>query len=241
MSRPLAPNLPPKSFTASAAEIRRILAMGWIDIPPERTFNGNAAPGDFLEHLLGGGRNNRDSPDLADWEVKFHGGNALLTLFHKEPEPRGVMSQFVHTHGWKDDMQRISFRHTLSGQSDRGFYVVNEDDRIYVRNRLVDSTSVPFWRHNTLLNAAGSKLRRLILVDGEYRAIERKVIYRSATAYWDFDLTGFFRAIEIGTIYIDFDARTKNETSRVLRNHGTKFRIHVRDIPTIYAHSRRIT
>ena len=65
--------LPPKSFTASAAKIKSIIDMGWIEIPPDKEFNGNAAPGDFLEHLLGGAKNNRDSPDLADWDDQERG------------------------------------------------------------------------------------------------------------------------------------------------------------------------
>lgn len=36
--------LPPKTFTASATEIKKIIARGWIDIPPDKKFNGNAAP-----------------------------------------------------------------------------------------------------------------------------------------------------------------------------------------------------
>ena len=244
--KPFVTVIPPKSYTASAAKIKAILEMGWIEIPPDKEFNGNAAPGDYLEHLLGGSKNNRDSPDLADWEVKFHGGNALLTLFHKEPQPRGIMKFIVHEHGWLDDEKRISFRHTLSGKSNRGFYVVNEPDRISVRHKTKDNP-VPYWTHDTLLNCLGAKLRRLIVVQGEIQAyvstdgMRKKVIYRTATAYWEFKQTGFFQALVDGKVSIDFDARTKSETSSTLRNHGTKFRIKLDDIPSIYQHSKKIT
>jgi hypothetical protein len=30
------------------------------------------------------------SPDLADWEIKFHGGNSLLTLYIAVPSPGKV-------------------------------------------------------------------------------------------------------------------------------------------------------
>jgi len=244
--KPFVKVIPPKSYTASAAEIQKIIAMGWMDIPPEKKFNGNAAPGDYLEHLLGGKRNNRDSPDLQDWEVKFHGGTALITLFHKEPQPRGIMKYMVHEHGWPDELDRISFRHTLGGKSDRGFYVVNEPDRIVIRHNTKD-TVVPYWLHNTLLNAAGAKLRRLILVEGEIktvltdRGLTKRVIYKKATAFWDFKLTGFFQALVDGKVFIDFDARTKAEAGTTLRNHGTKFRININDLPSIYDHSKKIT
>jgi len=240
-SRPFATVLPPKSFTASAAKIKEIIDLGWIVIPPEKTFNGNAAPGDYLEHLLGGEKNNRDSPDLADWEVKFHGGNALLTLFHKEPQPRGIMKFIVHEHGWKDESDRISFRHTIGGKSNRGFYVVNEPDRISVRHNTKDNP-VPYWTHDTLLNCLGAKLRRLIVVEGELETHPvKRVIYRSAVAYWEFKQTGFFQSLVDGKVFIDFDARTKSSTSSTLRNHGTKFRIKIEDIPSIYEYSRKIT
>lgn len=246
-AKPFAKVLPPKTFTATAAAIQKIINTGWMDIPPEKKFNGNAAPGDYLEHLLGGERNNRDSPDLNDWEVKFHGGTALVTLFHKEPSPRGVMKFMVHEHGWPDDHQRISFRHTFAGKSDRGFYIVNEPDRIVVRHTSKD-TVVPYWLHNTILNAAGAKLRRLMLVKGQLKSainsdgvMVKKVIYESATAYWDLKLTSLCQGLVDGKVYLDFDARTKGSSGTALRNHGTKFRINAKDMPSIYEHSRKIT
>ena len=230
----------PRSSSAAFSEIRRILAMGWIDIPDQKSFRGTGAPGRLLEHLLGIKENNQDSPDLMDWEIKFHGGNALITLFHKDPEPRGIMRNLVHEHGWKDAQNRISFRHTLGGESDRGFYVVNESDRIVIRHKTKD-TVVPFWLHNTLLNAAGAKLRRLILVEGEMQAHQKRVKYKKATAFWDFNLTNFGDSLEKGTILIDFDARTKGGAGTALRNHGTKFRVNLGNIASLYEHSQKIT
>lgn len=230
----------PRSSAAAFAEIKRIINMGWIDIPDKKSYRGTGKPGRLLEHLLGIDENNQDSPDLMDWEVKFHGGNAPITLFHKDPEPRGIMRNLVHEHGWKDSQDRISFRHTLGGESDRGFYVVNESDRVVVRHRSKD-TVVPFWRHNTLLNAIGAKLRRLIVVEGKVKSKERRVIYQKATAFWDFKLLDFFNALEKGTVLIDFDARTNKGAGSSLRNHGTKFRAKLANIESLYDHSKMIT
>jgi hypothetical protein len=41
-------------------------------------------------------------------------------------------------------------------------------------------------------------------------------------------------------IYIDFDARTTGARGTSLRNHGTKFRIKVNDIGSIYENSQLI-
>lgn len=237
--RKLVPAKLPKSATATFKVINEILAKGWIDMPTGKSYSGTGAPGRLLESLLGIQENNFDSPDFNDWEVKFHGGKSLLTLLHKSPEPRGIMNRLVHEHGWPSNGQ-ISFRHTFSGESDRGFYAVNEIDRIVIRNRHKDIV-VPYWTHNILMVAAGSKLRRLIVVNGEYNKHLRKVKYESATAYWEFKITEFCDAIAKGIVHIDFDARTTKGAGSALRDHGTKFRVAVENIGLLYENSKKIT
>ena len=83
----------PQSSKAAFKVIREIIEMGEVDLPNQ--FQGSGAPGDTLEYLCNVKRNNADSPDLLDWEIKFHGGNALLTLFHKDPQPNVTAGQLV--------------------------------------------------------------------------------------------------------------------------------------------------
>lgn len=205
--------------------------MGEVEIPAK--FQGSGSPGNTLEYLLNLEVNNRDAPDLMDWEVKFHGGNSLLTLFHKDPLPVGIMNQVVDRFGWLDEKGRISFRHTLSGKSELGFIVTKEGKNVTVSN-IHDLSVVPYWESNTILNAIGAKLRRLILVHGKVNKDKRSVIYNNATAYWDLDLNGIVQSIIEGIISIDFDARTKGGRGTALRNHGTKFRIHINNMDYIY-------
>ncbi len=235
----LIPTQLPKSATATFKIIKEIIDKGWLDMPDESSYRGTGAPGRLLEHLSGIKENNNDSPDLNDWEVKFHGGTAPITLFHKSPEPRGIMNFLVHEFGWPARGQ-ISFRHSLYGSSDRGFYVVNEPDRIVVRNAHKD-TGVPHWTHNVILGAAASKLRRLIVVDGDYKKSQRKVRYTGATAYWGFKLTSFCACVADGTVCIDFDARTTQGHGTPLRDHGTKFRVSSDNLGSLYDHKRKIT
>lgn len=227
----------PQSSRIAFAAVKEILEMGEVSIPAK--FRGNGAPGNTLEHLLKVQENNLDSPDLMDWEVKFHGGNALLTLFHKDPEPRGILNSVVDAFGWPNDRGQVSFRHTLSGSSNRGFKVVNEDDKIKIVNP-ANPSIVPFWEHDTIMNAIGAKLRRLILVHGAYDKDARVVVYNDAMAYWEPNLSSICKAIETGVIHVDFDARTKGARGTALRNHGTKFRIKVADIGKLYRHHVRI-
>jgi len=230
----------PRSAAASFKKIAEILKTGTWVFPDDGKYNGSGGPGRLLEDLLDIKANNADSPDLNDWEVKFHGGTALLTLFHKDPEPRGIIRHMVHEHGWPDDKGRISFRHTIGGETERGFYVVNEHDRIIIRNRFKDA-AVPHWTHNTLFNAFSSKCRRLIVVEGKVLKNPRRVIYQTATAYWEPDIQGFSKAVADGLFYVDFDARTQKGKGSAIRNHGTKFRIKIENLPQVYANKTKIT
>ena len=72
------------------------------------------------------------------------------------------------------------------------------------------------------MNAFVSKLRRLVIVNGEKKS--KKVRYKSAVFYTEPRITEFISAIESGLVAIDFDARRK-DLGNGLRNHGTKFRI----------------
>jgi len=236
----LVPPRQPKSGTETFKLISEILKHGDYIIPAQKRYNGNGGPGEYLQYLLNVEANNRDTPDFKDWEIKFHGGTAPITLFHKDPEPRGIIRQMVHVHGWPDEKKRISFRHTIFGETNRGFYVVNEEDRIVVRNKHKDA-AVPHWTHNTLQNALPAKLRRLIVVSGKLKKNPRRVKYETATAYWEVDVKGFAAAIAKGTIAIDFDARTQKGAGSAIRNHGTKFRIKIDDIGAMYANKIKIT
>lgn len=236
----LVPPSQPKSAAKAFKQVAEIITAGEWEFPDNNKYNGSGAPGRYLEDLLGIKENNSDSPDLADWEIKFHGGASLLTLFHKDPEPRGIIRTMIHDHGWKDEQNRISFRHTISGPSPRGFYVTDEEDRIVVRNSHKDAP-VPHWTHNTILNALSSKLRRLILVEGKMLKNPKRVVYQKATAYWEPNLKGFSRAVTEGIICIDFDARTQAGAGSAIRNHGTKFRIKIEDLPKIYANKKTVS
>lgn len=125
-------------------------------------------------------------------------------MFHKDPQPRGIVDRMVDTFGWDNGRGQISFRHTIKGASARGFYVENNDNKITVINQK-DPSVKPYWDNNIILNAIAAKLRRLILVHGIVSKDKRKVKYNSATAYWDLDILNICEAIRTGVIYIDFD------------------------------------
>ena len=216
--------------------VRRVLRKGWIDIPSDKGYGGTGAPGRLLEHELGldGGR--LDIPDAGRWELKFHSGSALLTLFHKEGKPKGHMHHLVRHFGILDARGRLSFRHTIKARSDLGFYVANESNLITVRNSAPNDIVWPHWTHDELITAFAAKLRRVIVVRGERG--NGRVRYLRAHAYQDPYSTRFIEAIASGTVAIDFDAREANGAG--LRNHGTKFRVDYSDLSKLYQRRDRI-
>ena len=124
--------------------LRAILREGQFEMPTEPRYNGTGAPGCYLEDLLGLRVGNQDIADVAGWEVKFYNPQtSLITLFHKEPDSRTVMRYLVSTYGRMDGQGRLSFRHTVKGQSDR-FTVVNDAGNIIVRP--LDGTDGPVPR-----------------------------------------------------------------------------------------------
>jgi len=221
--------------------VRDVVNGEWREIPDIKSYNGNGAPGRFLEDLLGADAGGHDRPDLMDWEVKFTQHISLLTLVHKDPEPQNIIRDMVHSHGWLDKHGRMSFRHTFGGSSSkRGFYVKSELDRVVVRNNQKDA-AVPHWTHNTLANAFGGKLRRLVVIFGEVKKNPRRVCYASATAFWELDILNISNFLESGLIKIDFDARTVGGPGSQIRNHGTKFGIKADSVGKLYQHRKIIT
>ena len=143
------------------AKLREIVKQGTYTVPGYKGYGGSGAPGIILEELLGFDPSNKNGPDSGKWELKFHSGRSPLTLFHKTPEPKDVMHNLVRTCGWLDSHGRTSFRHTIYGKSPRGFKVVNKTNRIIIRNEQYPDMPLPYWTHDTLINAFAYKLRRM--------------------------------------------------------------------------------
>lgn len=97
---------------------------------------------------------------------------------------------------------------------------------------------VPRWSEQSLLAAAGAKLRRLILVKGEKSG--DRIRFLQADAYEEFSLTDFIAEVLRGTILIDFDARESSPGSHGMRDHGTKFRIPPESVCRLYMDKHRL-
>lgn len=234
------PSEPPRNKDQLFSRIRSLIDYGEFRMPGGSRYQGSGAAGMFLEDLLGLTAGSMDIPDGAGWELKwFSNRTRLVTLFHKEANgPAYAMRKMVKHYGWLDKKGRLSFRHTLEGESDR--FRVRADDklrRLVVRPR-TGGGPAPYWSYDDLIAAAGAKLRRLILVKGEVE--KRRVRFLYAEAYETFHLADFIQEVLRGSIAIDFDCRESKPGSVGLRNHGTKFRISPLAICRLYFKKERI-
>jgi hypothetical protein len=153
----------------------------------------------------------------------------------------------------------MSFRQTISTEnySDRGFIVevdkksskvVISFDHTKIHDRhnewkktikqrvgLSQLTPQPYWGFDDLFHKAGTKLHNCFFV----RAMSKKeqgkefFLYQDIFMLKNFSLEKFIHAIDIGAMYVDFDARTNH-------NHGTKFRIRPSNIPELYSEIKKL-
>jgi hypothetical protein len=230
---------PPNTKKELFARLREILALGWLEMPTTiKRYNGSGGPGNYLEDLIGLTAGNKDIADIVGWEVKYYTPKtSLITLFHKDPGPEGILRYMVSRWGWMGKQGCRSFRHTISGQSDR-FVVVNDAGNVIVRP-LTGNGPVPIWTHDALLNIAGGKLRRLLLVKGERKG--QQVRYNQVDYFENLHLTRLIDEMVKGTIAIDFDVREMRPGSKALRNHGTKFRVARDNVQHLYIKKERLS
>lgn len=240
------------------AELRKVIEMGWVK--SRRPLNSGGI-GNTIDHLLGFPENNFPVADTAQWELKSHryGSSALVTLLHCEPEPRSariVPRLLLPMYGWPDRAGRpdeLSFRQTLRTTqfSDRGFIIAvdRNAERITVafvaaqvgehhadwlqsveaRIGLGPLEPQPYWSIQELALKVSTKMLNSFLVVADTRKAAGHEMFRirSILTLQGFSFDRFVAAVEQGTVFVDFDARTHH-------NHGTKFRIHERDLPALY-------
>lgn len=189
---------------------------------------------------------NHDVADAVGFELKTSlSPNTPVTLFHKDPKPRGkrgtpgATALLVKNFGWpsiykKTNEPVISFRATIfrtwkSTHTNKELIISANNTKISL---LHDGQEYAFWDTNELITIASSKLRNMMLVQATEHN-DGTISFTDASLLEQFQPLRFIQAIDEGNIAVDFDART-NPGKTSIRNHGTKFRIREKDLPKIY-------
>ncbi|GFH63446.1 MAG: DNA restriction-modification system endonuclease subunit [Candidatus Desulfovibrio kirbyi] len=245
--------------------LKDIRAKGWIK---SRRPGNDGAVGNTLEDLFGIEENNLPIPNAAEWELKAQREktNSLVTLFHMEPSPRAlkfIPKILLPIYGWKHEKagttyqkNERSFRQTIKATtiSDRGFYVnvERQNERVSIafdidkvdqrhdawrKSVIMNGGKIlsdrPYWGFHNLYHKAGTKLFNCFFIKAESKIEDKIEYFKFSTIIMLRNLSkeNILNNIESGNLFIDFDARTGH-------NHGTKFRIHQKYIPELYAESR---
>ena len=149
--------------------------------------------------------------------------------------------------------EEMSFRQTIHAQShsDRGFivkidrinkkvFVSFDASRVSKRHSkwlaevkrkvgLKELNPQPYWGFDDLEHKAGTKLTNCFFVQADVKKEGGKEYYwyRKVKMLQKFNFEKLLKALENGTMLIDFDARTGH-------NHGTKFRLRQNYLPFLY-------
>lgn len=214
--------------------LRREIAGGWIPIPDERGWRGSDAPGKLLRRRLGFTGGNPGLPNAGTWHMRFFGGGGpggLVTLFGSMGEPEGYLGPLLSRFG-RDRGDRISFIHTIRGESDKGFRVVDDGTRVSLRNDSASDLTLPSWTHASLKRSFARKYERLIVVQGQVRMAPRAVTYERADVYFEPRIDNVPAMVADGRIVIEFNVKTAGADG--LRDHGPRFRVRFGDLPDLY-------
>ncbi len=166
-----------------------------------------------------------------------------------------VPNLLLPSYGWKHESipNEMSFRQTINGLSrtDRGFIAIVDrttnkvlisfdshavDDRHHEwlksvgrRIGLRELNPQPYWGFDDLFHKAGTKLLNCFYVRAQVKRESGKEFfwYKHVMILQKFSFDKFLKAIEKGSILVDFDARTGH-------NHGTKFRLRQDRLPDLY-------
>lgn len=172
-----------------------------------------------------------------------------------------VPKMLLPLYGWEHQTiaGEKSFRQTINGLScsDRGFKVVVDRSTRKVlisfnakcvadkhekwlssvekRVGLAELSPQPYWGFDDLFHKAGTKLLNCFYVKADAKIEKGKEYfwYKEIMILRKFSLDKFIKAIEDGSILVDFDARTGH-------NHGTKFRLKQEMMPELYEEARKI-
>ena len=188
----------------------------------------NTGIGYTLEILLGLEENNLKTPDFGNIELKSQriGVTNPVTMFTFN---RGVWKiktrELIERYGYIDTNGRPSLYCTAnSNPNNQGLFVKVEQDAVRLYH--VDRTLVAEWSGERLIDRFRNKMPALIIVNAESRInSDRKeeFWYKEAYLLTEPNEDNFLDLIKKDIVIVD--VRMHLRENRVVRNHGTGFRI----------------
>lgn len=217
--------------------------MGWI----ETHRNGDTGIGKTLEDLLGIDENNLSVADLGFLgELKSYrvDSDSHLTLFTTEPVlhcPK--VSDFLKNYGYLDKKGRLALKNRLhhNKPNSQSMFLtidnINQHLKIMINNNSIVK-ELGFYELNNLKMKFESKLKNSVILVGaksEKNEDGEKFLFEKADMYINLSFDNFLKAVENGTISLEFRMHLNSDGS--VRNRGTGFRIHRNNLEELYERS----
>ena len=189
---------------------------------------GNTGIGYTLETLLGLKENNLKTPDFGDIELKSQrrGASNRVTMFTFN---RGVwkikQKQLIEKYGYVDTNGRPSLYCTANSKpNNQGLFVKVEQETVRLYH--LNGSLVAEWPGESLIDRFRNKMPALLIVNADTRInSDRKEEFWFNEAYLltQPDEDNFLDLIRKDIIIVD--VRMHLRGNKVVRNHGTGFRI----------------
>jgi len=216
------------NFEELCNRLEDIKEMGYV----ESHRYGPTGIGKTLEDLLGIEENNVPGPDAEEIELKSirKGTDSLMTLFTKNPKPRGANTELRKEFGYEDDEGRGIILHTTACANEyntlkgkKGFKVDVSEDKIELVGRKKNVWG--HWNKEILKEVFERKLPALVYVKASTKNENETEYFWYDEAYYleGFDFENFVELIEDQEIKID--TRIGRYSDGSVHDHGTAFRV----------------
>ena len=198
--------------------------------------NGPTGIGYTLEELLGIEENNISSPDFGKIELKAqrenHTGLTTLFTFNRKVWKMKPLDA-IKRYGSPDKNGRLGLYYTMSLRpNSAGLFLLVEEDAISVRS--VDGTVVAIWQLSEIAKRFEAKVKSVLLVKArveERGGIEHFLFHRARLLSGG--VTTSILRDQFKNEQLCLDLRL-HEKGKHARNHGTGFRINMRDMENFY-------
>ena len=234
-------------------EFKNLKEMGFID---SRRFHDTGI-GKTAEDLLGILENNEGTADykgLIELKSARELSEAMLTLFTKSPDPKGVNTIVRKTFGYFDaefkDMKilHVTFTADKFSNSKKGKFgfkldINNNNRKIFVKiknikNGNIDSSVSAFYPFDNLKSIIEHKCKYIIFISAERKKQDGKELFKFNKAILLSGLTfnKFLNFLESGIIKYDFRLgvyRTGKKIGKT-HDHGSGFRINKNDLDKVF-------
>lgn len=203
---------------------------------------GPTGIGKTLEELLGLKENNISSPDLGQIELKAqrenHSGLTTLFTFNRKAWKMRPLDA-IRKYGTRDKNGRLGLYYTMNRvPNSAGLFLLVEHEAVSVRS--VDGNVIALWELKEIEQRFKAKVRTVLLVKARVElrgGVEHFHFVRARLLSGGATQSILRELFMSGHLVLDLRLHDKGTSAR---NHGTGFRVNMRDIENLYSSIKEI-